>query len=80
LVFKGDRRFQIVVRLSDAERNDVEALKRLPVTLPEATPNASAATIALQQLATFRFSEGPNQVRSGERQAAGCRDGQRSWA
>jgi cobalt-zinc-cadmium resistance protein CzcA len=62
LVFEGDRRFQIVVRLSDAERNDVETLKRLPVTLPEANPGASAATLPLSQLASFRFSEGPNQV------------------
>jgi cobalt-zinc-cadmium resistance protein CzcA len=62
LVFEGDRRFQIVVRLSDAERNDVEALKRLPVTLPEANAAASAATIPLSQLATFHVSEGPNQV------------------
>src|SRR5204863_1329400 len=62
LVFEGDRRFQIVVRLSDAERNDVETLKRLPVTLPETAPGAAAATIPLSQLATFRFSEGPNQV------------------
>jgi cobalt-zinc-cadmium resistance protein CzcA len=62
LVFEGDRRFQIVVRLSDQERNSVEILKNLPVALPEAIPGANAATVPLRQLAAFRFSEGPNQV------------------
>jgi cobalt-zinc-cadmium resistance protein CzcA len=62
LVFEGDRRFQIVVRLSDAERNDVEALKNLPIALPETTPGAGATMIPLRQLASFRFSEGPNQI------------------
>ena len=62
VVFEGDRRFQIVVRLSDVQRNDIETLKRLPIALPEVSPNANAATIPLQQIATFQFSEGPNQV------------------
>ncbi len=62
LVFEGDRRFQIVVRLSDAERNDIEKLKNLPVALPETTAGANAASIPLRQLATFNVSEGPNQV------------------
>jgi heavy metal efflux system protein len=62
LVFEGDRRFQIVVRLSDAERNDVEVLKNLPIALPETTPGTGATMIPLRQLAGFRFSEGPNQI------------------
>jgi len=68
LVFEGDRRFQIVVRLADAERNDIETLKNLPVTLPappqstEGREGAGAATIPLRQVASFRTSEGPNQV------------------
>jgi cobalt-zinc-cadmium resistance protein CzcA len=62
VVFEGDRRFQIVVRLSDAERNNIEVLENLPVALPEATPGAGATMVPLRQLATFRFSEGPNQI------------------
>jgi heavy metal efflux system protein len=62
LVFEGDRRFQIVVRLPDAERNNVEILKNLPVALPETTPGLGATMIPLRQLASFRFSEGPNQI------------------
>ncbi|MBX4365339.1 efflux RND transporter permease subunit, partial [Mycobacterium tuberculosis] len=32
--FQGDRRFDILVRLPDAARGDLEALRRLPVPLP----------------------------------------------
>jgi heavy metal efflux system protein len=65
LVFEGDRRFQIVVRLSDVERNDIEVLKNLPVPLPGSLPHAAegvAATLPLRVLADFNLSEGPNQV------------------
>ncbi|MDB5520371.1 MAG: CusA/CzcA family heavy metal efflux transporter [Tardiphaga sp.] len=56
-IYEGDRRFQIVVRLPDLVRNDLDILKNLPVSLPQA-----GATVPLGQLASFRTSEGPNQV------------------
>ncbi|MDB5620644.1 CusA/CzcA family heavy metal efflux RND transporter [Tardiphaga sp.] len=56
-VFEGDRAFEIVVRLPEAIRGDIEALKNLPVSLPNV-----AVTIPLGRLATFTFSEGPNQI------------------
>jgi heavy metal efflux system protein len=56
-VYEGDRHFQIVVRLTDSNRNDLDRLKNLPVSLPQA-----GATVPLGQLAFFRLSEGPNQV------------------
>ncbi|NNM73934.1 CusA/CzcA family heavy metal efflux RND transporter [Enterovirga aerilata] len=61
VLFEGDRRFEIVVRLPDNVRDDLEALKNLPVPLP---PGASgkAATVPLKQVASFSFSEGPNQI------------------
>jgi cobalt-zinc-cadmium resistance protein CzcA len=62
VVFEGDRRFQIVVRLSDSERNNVEVLKNLPVVLSEVAPGAGAIMVPLRQFASFRFSEGPNQI------------------
>ncbi|MBI3436559.1 MAG: CusA/CzcA family heavy metal efflux RND transporter [Proteobacteria bacterium] len=62
LVFEGDRRFQIIVRLMDAVRTDVEALGNLPVSLPQTNQAGGTATIPLRQLTTFNFSEGPNQV------------------
>jgi cobalt-zinc-cadmium resistance protein CzcA len=62
LVLEGDRRFQIMVRLSDALRSDIEALENLPIALPQTTPGAPAATIPLRHIASFNLAEGPNQV------------------
>ncbi len=66
LVFEGDRRFQIVVRLSDIERNNIDVLKNLPIPLPGAAANdgesAVLHTLPLRVLADFNLSEGPNQV------------------
>jgi heavy metal efflux system protein len=59
LVFEGDRRFQIIVRLSDGLRGNIESLQNLPVFLPG---GGQGATIPLSQVATFQFSEGPNQI------------------
>jgi heavy metal efflux system protein len=61
-VFEGDRRFQIIVRLPDASRSDIEALKNLPVSLPRTAQGVSAGTIPLGQIAAFEFAEGPNQI------------------
>ena len=62
LVFEGDRRFQIVVRLNDSLRNDIGALENLPVMLPRANANAAAASVPLRTLATFEQTEGANQI------------------
>jgi len=35
LVFEGDRRFDLVVRLSDSLRGRIDALERLPIPLPQ---------------------------------------------
>jgi cobalt-zinc-cadmium resistance protein CzcA len=62
LVFEGDRRFQIIVRLPDQLRSDIEALKDLPISLPGAGQGVGAQTIPLRQIASFEFAEGPNQI------------------
>ncbi|MGT2440958.1 efflux RND transporter permease subunit [Bradyrhizobium betae] len=62
LVFEGDRRFQIVVRLNDALRGDISALENLPVPLPHSNANASAPTVPLRVIATFEQTEGANQI------------------
>lgn len=62
LVFEGDRRFQIIVRLNDALRNDITALENLPVQLPRLTANAAVASVPLRALATFEQTEGANQI------------------
>ena len=57
LVFEGDRRFEVVVRLSDASRNDFDQLGALPILLP------TGATVPLRALAEFRVVEGLAEVR-----------------
>lgn len=61
IVFEGDRRFPIVVRLGDAIRGDVEKLKHLPVPLPP-DANGRSNSVLLEQVASFVFTEGPNQI------------------
>jgi len=60
VVFEGDRFFEIVVRLPDSIRNDLDALKTLPVSLPSA--GNVALTVPLGQVASFNLGEGPNQI------------------
>jgi cobalt-zinc-cadmium resistance protein CzcA len=62
LVFEGDRRFQIIVRLNDTLRSDISALENLPVQLPRKNENAAASSVPLRTLATFEQTEGANQI------------------
>ena len=62
LVFEGDRRFQIIVRLNDALRSNISELENLPVPLPHANPDAPAASIQLRTLASFELTDGANQI------------------
>ncbi len=73
-VFEGDRRFELIVRMPAALREDQAVLEALPVPLPAATaPGGLSAVdyvstsgrpgyIALGQLAEVEISEGPNQI------------------
>jgi len=73
-VFEGDRRFDLVVRLPEHLRTDIEALKRLPVRLPDigdkdlpaadglVTGQTSARMVPLIELADIEYVIGPNQV------------------
>ncbi|ACG80199.1 heavy metal efflux pump CzcA (plasmid) [Phenylobacterium zucineum HLK1] len=61
LVFQGDRRFDIVVRLPNAIRNDLEAVAALPVLLPE-DGSGVRRSVPLRDVARFAYSEGLNQV------------------
>ncbi|WP_424138127.1 efflux RND transporter permease subunit [Roseomonas chloroacetimidivorans] len=61
MVYEGDRRFAIVVRLPEAQRGNFETLRSLPVPLPPVA-GRPAASVPLQQLATLRVVEGPNQI------------------
>jgi cobalt-zinc-cadmium resistance protein CzcA len=61
LVFEGDRRYDIVVRLANATRNDLDAVGALPVLLPK-EGGGVRQSVPLRELASFGFSEGLNQV------------------
>jgi cobalt-zinc-cadmium resistance protein CzcA len=66
-VFEGDRRFDLLVRLPERLREDVEAMKRLPVPLPvngRATGGgeAKASYVTLGEIARFEVASGPNQI------------------
>ena len=67
LVFQGDRRFDIVVRLPQAARGDLQALQRLPIRLP-AEPGLQRAApvpfafVPLGDVATLDIAPGPNQI------------------
>ncbi|SAL77779.1 cation transporter [Caballeronia peredens] len=67
-LFQGDRRFDIVVRLPDELRSDIETIKRLPIALPanKASTNRGqmlqAQYVPLDELATVEVGPGPNQI------------------
>jgi cobalt-zinc-cadmium resistance protein CzcA len=61
LLFDGDRRYQIVVRIPNAQRNDLEALGALPIVLPQGE-GGIRRSVPMRQLATFGFSEGLNEI------------------
>jgi heavy metal efflux system protein len=62
LLYQGDQYYNIVVRLPERLRSDVDALKNLPVPLPAVGTGGGGPTIPLEQVATFRLTEGPNQI------------------
>jgi cobalt-zinc-cadmium resistance protein CzcA len=81
-LFEGDRRFDIIVRLPEDLRTDLEMLKRLPVPLPhqgkvilasssvEDSPGGvTQQYVSLGSVADFEVAPGPNQVsrESGKR-------------
>jgi len=63
-LYEGDRRFDMVVRLSDALRTDIDGLSRLLIPVPALTGNASGQLgfIALSQVASLDLVLGPNQI------------------
>ncbi|SEL39183.1 cobalt-zinc-cadmium resistance protein CzcA [Roseateles sp. YR242] len=60
-MFEGDRRFDILVRLPEHLRTDIEAIKRLPVPLPLSSEGIRRF-IPLSEVADFSLAPGPNQV------------------
>ncbi|MCK3850435.1 MULTISPECIES: CusA/CzcA family heavy metal efflux RND transporter [Pseudomonas] len=63
-LYEGDRRFDMVVRLSDALRTDIEGLSRLLIPVPALAGSTSGQLgfIALSQVASLDLVLGPNQI------------------
>jgi cobalt-zinc-cadmium resistance protein CzcA len=61
LLFEGDRRFSVVVRLPDAQRDDLETLGAIPVML-SAAEGQTARSIPLREVARFSYTQGLNQI------------------
>ncbi|MGI4721659.1 MAG: efflux RND transporter permease subunit, partial [Janthinobacterium lividum] len=55
-IYEGDRRFDVVVKLGETSRNDVEALRQLPVLTP------SGSFVPLGSVAALETAKGPNQI------------------
>ena len=61
MLYEGDRRAPIVVRLDDGLRNDADRLGELPIPLP--TDRAETVrTVPLREVARIAVEEGPNQI------------------
>lgn len=56
LVYEGERRFEMVVRLDSLSRRDIDDVKNLYVSTP------SGKQIPLRELAQVEYKEGPNQI------------------
>ena len=69
LLFQGDRRFDITVRLPDSLRMDIDAIKRIPIRLPASDNTARPAYVQIGEVAGFDIAPGPNQIsrESGKR-------------
>jgi cobalt-zinc-cadmium resistance protein CzcA len=66
LVYEGEQRFNVVVRLSDETSRDVETIRNLLVPAP------NGARVPLSQLAAIELVEGPAQIsREGTRRRIG---------
>jgi cobalt-zinc-cadmium resistance protein CzcA len=56
LIYEGDRRFKLVVRLPNETRTNIDELNNLPVSLP------GGQYVPLSEIATLKFAPTPGQV------------------
>ncbi|GAM99844.1 cobalt-zinc-cadmium resistance protein CzcA [alpha proteobacterium U9-1i] len=60
-IFEGDRRFDVVVRLPEQIRQDVDEIGRLRIPLPGASDGVRGF-VPLQEVATIELTVGSNQI------------------
>lgn len=61
-LFDGDRRFDIIVRLPEMLRRDLDAIKQIPIRLPRAAASDETGYIRLGDVANLVLAPGPNQI------------------
>ncbi len=63
-LFEGDRRFDVIVRLPENLRSDIDALSRMliPVPAPANATDSRIGFITLGEVARLELVQGPNQV------------------
>lgn len=68
LIYEGDRRFKLLVRMDEVYRRDAKALAQIPVALP-INANPDLSYVPLGEVADIKEIEGPNQINreSGKR-------------
>ncbi len=68
LIYEGDKRFSLLVRLDKRWSDDISVLARLPIALPKSS-NPELAFVPLGEVATISIEKGPNQINreSGKR-------------
>lgn len=63
VIFEGDRRFDLVVRLSDEVRQDRAALENLPIALPSSVRNEkNFPYVPLKEIASVKLVDGVNEI------------------
>lgn len=68
LIYEGDRRFNLVVRLTDDKRQDIDYLSKLPVAIAH-SDDSELSYVPLGEIANIKTYVGPNQINreSGKR-------------
>lgn len=68
LIYEGDKRFRIVVRLEDEIRKNPDHLAKLPIALPD-SDDPDLSYVPLGEIADIKAISGPNQINreSGKR-------------
>ncbi len=61
-IFEGDRRFDLIVRLPEEIRTDLEAIKQIPIALPNKDTALRQSYLSLGVVANFNIAQGPNQI------------------
>ncbi|MNJ40987.1 Cobalt-zinc-cadmium resistance protein CzcA [compost metagenome] len=62
-LYEGDRRFDMVVRLADNLRTDIDGLSQLLIPVPAGTAgNGQIGFITLADVASLQLVQGPNQI------------------